>query len=155
MPDNSDPFGPWTGTAMADADAADLLRTAGWGVLALADGDRPYSIPVSFGYDGEAVYFLLVRRSPDDRKFAFIGDGQPARLLATRVNARFDWGSVAVTGTVRAVDRDGEGWGTLIAALGGSDWFSPAFDAAEEVSGVQGWALEPDRVTGMEVRPDR
>jgi len=140
---------------MADADAAGLLRTAGWGVLALADGDRPYSIPVSFGYDGEAVYFLLVGQSPDDRKFAFVGDGQPARLLATRVNARFDWGSVAVTGTLRAVDRNGEGWDRLLETLGESDWFSPTFDAADEVSGVQGWALEPDRVTGLEVRPDQ
>ncbi len=140
---------------MADADAADLLQTAGWGVLTLADGDRPYSIPASVGYDGETVSFLLVWQRPDDRKFEFVGNSQPARLLVTRVDARFDWASVAVTGPVRAVDRDGAEWETLVTTLDGSDWFSPAFDAAEAVSSVQGWALDPDRVTGMEVRPDR
>jgi nitroimidazol reductase NimA-like FMN-containing flavoprotein (pyridoxamine 5'-phosphate oxidase superfamily) len=43
--------------------AADVCR------LAFARADEPYLVPVSFGYDGESVYF---HTAPDGRKIEFI-----------------------------------------------------------------------------------
>ena len=38
--------------------------------LGMADGDQPYVVPVSFGYDGNSVYF---HSAPDGKKLDFIG----------------------------------------------------------------------------------
>lgn len=150
-----DPYGQWTGTPMDDADVDTLLQSNGWGVLALADDDEPYSIPISFGYDGEDVYFSFLRTGGASRKSAFIADGKTARLLVTTVRARFDWQSVAVTGTVESIDWNGEDWETLVDLLDGNPWFSSEFEDAEEVEGIRGWRLTPTSVHGVEVRPGR
>jgi hypothetical protein len=151
----ADPYGQWMGTPMSRRDIDDLLESTGWGTLSLADGGEPYSIPVSFGYDGDDVYFGLIRDSPTNTKFDFVADGTTARLLVTDVRARFDWQSVAVTGTLRAIERDGDDWETLVSRLEDNAWFSPAFERAEGVEELQGWRLDPDEVRGIEVRPDR
>jgi nitroimidazol reductase NimA-like FMN-containing flavoprotein (pyridoxamine 5'-phosphate oxidase superfamily) len=140
---------------MDDADVDTLLQSNGWGVLALADDDEPYSIPISFGYDGEDVYFSFLRTGGASRKSAFIADGKTARLLVTTVRARFDWQSVAVTGTVESIDWNGEDWETLVDLLDGNPWFSSEFEDAEEVEGIRGWRLTPTSVHGVEVRPGR
>ena len=150
-----DPYGQWTGTPMDDADVDAVLESSGWGVLALADEDEPYSIPISFGYDGEDVYFSFLRTGESSRKSAFIADGDVARLLVTIVRARFDWQSVAVTGPVASIDSHSEDWETLVDLLERNPWFSSAFEDADEVEGIRGWRLAPTSVHGVEVRPGR
>lgn len=148
-------YGQWMGRPMDGDDIASLLESAGWGILSLADGDVPYSLPISFGYDDGTVYFAFIRDSPSGTKFEFIADGVTARLLATNVRSRFDWQSVAVTGTVRAVEPDGDGWDALLEALDGNAWFSTDFERAAGVQELLGWRIDPDEVEGLEVRPDR
>ena len=150
-----DPYGQWMGTPMSQRDIDSLLESTGWGVLSLANDDQPYSIPVSFGFDGDAAYFGLIRDSPTNAKFDYIADGAPARLLVTDVRARFDWQSVAVTGTVRAIERGGDDWDLLMTSLADNAWFSTDFERAEGVEGLQGWRLVPDEIRGIEVQPDR
>ena len=150
-----DPYGQWTGTPMDEADIDDLLASAGWGVLSLADGDEPYSIPVSFGYDGEDVRFVFIETGPENTKFEFIGDGGTARLLVTDVGGRFDWQSVGVTGPVRAVEPGTDEWDDHLRSLDETAaWFSSDFERAGGHEGLQGWRLEPEEVRGLEVRPD-
>lgn len=48
-----------------------LLREHGTGVLALANGREAYSIPESFGYDGETLHFQFVF-DVDSKKMAFL-----------------------------------------------------------------------------------
>jgi len=172
----TEPYGQWMGTPIAEKEVDDLLDSAGWGVLSLAKGDEPYSIPVSFGYTGEEVYFAFLRADPPNTKFEFVRDGATARLLVLDVRAKFDWRSVAVTGPVRAVERrddlGGEGlepevdyrpdqgtergrdWAVLLDALEENAWFSSDYERAEPVSALQGWRLEPDEIRGIEVRED-
>ena len=150
----ADPYAQWLGAPMEDDDVDALLDSAGYGVLGLAADDDPYTIPVSFGYDGGDVFFAFVRAGPESEKFEFIGDGETARRLVTDIKARFDWQSVAVTGPVGAVDLTDDDWGRLVAALDDNPWFSTAFDEDDRVEGVQGWRLTPDEVVGREVRPD-
>jgi hypothetical protein len=149
-----DPYGQWMGTPMSDRDVDEMLDATGWGVLSLADDDEPYSIPVSFGYDGADVYVAFIRDSPTNTKFEFAADGAPARLLVTDVRARFDWRSVAVTGPLRAVDRGTDEWETLMTHLTDNAWFSADFERASDVESIQGWRLVGDEVRGVEVRPD-
>lgn len=150
-----DPYGPWTGTSMDDAAVDALLESAGWGVVSLARDDEPYSVPISFGYDGADVYFAFLRVDQTSRKSDFVADGKTVRLLVTTVRARFDWQSVAVTGPVRAVDVNSDGWETLVDLFEENVWFSSNFEDADSVEGVRGWRLVPEEVHGVEVRPDR
>lgn len=161
---------------MDEADVDDLLDSAGWGVLSLARDGEPYSIPVSFGYTGENVYFAFVRAGPPNTKFEFIADGATARLLVMDVRDTYDWRSVAVTGPVRAIRRRedlggedlmeelddrpdrgterGRDWAVLLDALEENTWFSSDYERAEVVSELQGWRLEIDEIHGVEVRVD-
>lgn len=172
----TDPYGQWMGTPMDDDDIDDLLGAAGWGILSLADGDEPYSIPISFGYDGEEIYFALIRADPPNRKFEFITDGATARLLVTDIRAKYDWRSVAVTGSVRAIERTddlggegllpevdrkpdqtterSDGWGVLLDILEENPWFSSEYERAEPVAALQGWRLEADDIRGVEVNAE-
>jgi hypothetical protein len=150
-----DPHAPWMGTPMDEDAVADVLDAAGWGVLSLAVDDEPYSLPISFGYDGEAVYFGFLRLGEESRKSAFVADGKTARLLVTDVRARFDWRSVGVTGPVESVDTGDDDWETLTAILDENPWFSSQFEDADRVEGVRGWRLTPETVRGLEVRPGR
>lgn len=160
-----------------DDDAVEgLLESAGWGILSLARGDEPYSIPISFGYTGEEVYFAFLRADSPNTKLEFIREGAPARLLVTDIRAKFDWQSVAVSGTVTKVERQhdpddeellpevdakpdqgterGRDWAVLLDELEENTWFSSDYERADPVSELQGWRLEPDEIRGRTVQPD-
>ena len=49
-------------------------------MLALTDGDEVYSIPESFGYDGETVYFQFAH-TPESKKMAFLETTETATLI--------------------------------------------------------------------------
>lgn len=149
-----DPYGQWMGLPMGTREIERMLDTAGYGILSLANGDEPYSIPVSFGYDGEHVFFAFIKDSPENKKFEFIEDGAIARLLVTDIRARFDWQSIAITGPVDTINLADDDWETVVDALEDNAWFSTDFERAADVEGVQGWRLVPDDVTGLEVAPD-
>lgn len=152
MPTES--YGQWMGTPMDSRDIDRMLTDSGWGVLSLADGDSPYSIPVSFGYDGEDVFLALIRDSPENTKFEFIDDGQQARLLVTDIGGRFDWQSIGVTGRVRSLDRDSDEWDHAVETLDDNAWFSADFERAEGIEEITAWRLDVDEVRGLEVRED-
>lgn len=147
-------YGQWMGTPMDDRDIDRLLTDSGWGVLSLAEGDEPYSIPVSFGYDGDDVFLALIRDSPDNTKFEFIDDGQRARLLVTDIDGRFDWQSIGVTGTARALDRDSGERRHAVEALDDNAWFSTDFERADGIEAITLFRLEIDELRGLEVRED-
>lgn len=148
-----DSYGQWIGTPM-DEDAIEaLLRQHGYGILALAAGDRPYSIPVSFGYDHEtpAVSFVFLRSGGGDTKFDFIDHAGPARLLVTDVAGRFDWRSVAVEGPVTRVDPDDPGWNEVIEPLAANGWFTRGFERDPGLEAIVGYRLDVETVEGLQV----
>ena len=120
-----DPYGQWMGTPMSERDIDRLLERRGYCILSMAVDNVPYSIPVSFGYDGEAFYFAFIKDSPENTKYEFISDGATVRLLVTDIRARFDWQSVAATGPVEAIDLPDDAWGDLV---------SPASNLVEGIS---------------------
>ena len=147
-----DTTGQWMGTPMDQRDIDDLLTATGYGILSLASDDEPYSLPISFGYDGSDVYFVFLEDSPDGRKFDFVEEGGTARLLVTDIGSRFDWQSIAVTGPVRRVPTDSKDWDRLVETMDDNAWFSSDFQRAGDIEEMYGFRLEPDAVRGLEVK---
>lgn len=85
------------------ADAIDrLLHDHGVGVLSLARGGDTYGFPVSFGYDGDALYFNLAA-APDSQKIAFIDTTETATLTVFETDPVQ---SVIIQGRFEAVAKD-------------------------------------------------
>lgn len=134
-----------------DSDDVDrLLESQGYGIISLCADGEPYSIPVSFGYDGEYVYVPFLINEPDATKTRFISDGATARLLVTDVRDRFDWQSVSVTGTARSIDPGGDEWDRFLETLVDNGWFMRGFERADSVDSIQGWRIEIDELQGLE-----
>ena len=140
---------------MSDDAIDQLLEAQGYGIVSLCRDGRPYSIPVSFGYDGDRVYFPFLVTDSDAAKTAFIEDGTTARFLVTDVRDLFDWRSVAVSDDVRAVDPDGQEWDRFLETLAENGWFDPQFEAADAIESIQGWKLGLSEVDGMRRKPIR
>lgn len=147
---SSNPYAQFTGVPMASDEIDELLTAQGYGIVSLCQGGEPYSIPLSFGYDGDRIYFGLLEDSPEPTKMAYIEEGATARLLVTDINGRFDWQSVAVTGPVRSIDPDSEEWDHFMDTLADNAWFARSFERSDAVESIQGWELQIKDVTGIE-----
>jgi nitroimidazol reductase NimA-like FMN-containing flavoprotein (pyridoxamine 5'-phosphate oxidase superfamily) len=89
-------------TELISTECDAVLRESGVGVLALTDGDEAYSIPESFGYDGETVYFQFAH-TPESKKMAFLETTETATLT---VYDEQPAKSVLVQGPVEHVPED-------------------------------------------------
>jgi len=147
-------YAQFSGTPMSRDDIDRLLRTQGYGILSLCDDGTPYSIPISFGYDGESVYLPFLNEGPQSTKAELVSEETVARLLVTDIGGRFDWRSVAITGPVVRVERDGDSWEGAVETLDENAWFSTDFERAGGIEEITVWRLTPDEVRGLEVTPD-
>jgi len=147
---SSNQYAQFSGVPMNSNDIDDLLTSQGYGILSLCREGNPYSIPISFGYDGEAIYFGLLEDSPEPTKFEFIGEGATVRLLVTDIRGRFDWRSIAVTGSVEKLDPDETDWEHFIDTLDDNAWFMRAFEHSDAIESIQGWKLQMDELRGLE-----
>lgn len=144
-----DPFEQWVGGEIEQDEIDALLDSAGWGVLSMANDGEVYSLPISFGYTGEEIYFAFIRRTPSDEKFEYITDGQNVRLLVTDVQSRVDWRSVAVSGPVTSIERGGDEWTDMLDSMAENAWFSSDFKLAGMSNGLHGFRLTPRELQGM------
>ena len=143
-------YAQFSGTPMSRDDIDRLLRTQGYGIVSLCDDGDPYSVPLSFGYDGDSVYLPFLSESPESTKAEIVAEGAVVRLLATDIRGRFDWQSVSVTGPVHAVDPDSDEWDQFIATLDDNAWFISGFERADSLASIEGWRLDPDEIRGLE-----
>ena len=143
-------YAQFSGIPMSQ-DAIDrLLEQQGYGVLSLCDEATPYSIPISFGYSGEAIYIPFLIEGPQSTKAAITTEGTVARLLVTDIKSRFDWQSVSVTGAVSLVDPDEAEFEQFIRTLNDNGWFMSGFQQADSLDSFQGWRLHPEEIRGLE-----
>ncbi|MDY6817333.1 MAG: pyridoxamine 5'-phosphate oxidase family protein [Halobacteriales archaeon] len=143
-------YAQFTGTPMSSEDIDQLLTSQGYGIISLCNEGKPYSIPVSFGYDGEDVYFPFLVTSPDDTKMDFITDGAITRLLVTEIQGRFDWRSVSIMGPARSIDPEESERESFLDALTDNGWFMRGFERADSLDSIQRWKLEVEDVHGLE-----
>lgn len=69
------------------------------GVLSLADRGRAYGVPLYYGYDGNAIYFLM----RGGIKLQYMGLTREACFTILRVPGVDDWASVHVLGPLDEV----------------------------------------------------
>ena len=95
---------------MTDAEVDAALRDRSHGVLALADGDDSYAVPVFHHYEDGSLFFRL-GDTPDSRKREFIESTETATYVVYAVDSTADaaqeegW-SVVARGPIRAVPED-------------------------------------------------
>ncbi|WP_435129969.1 pyridoxamine 5'-phosphate oxidase family protein [Halobaculum sp. D14] len=69
-------------TEMTASEVDEFLGAKETGVLALADGDDPYAIPVSFGYDSaNRSFYMRLVSTPESEKRQFLASSPSARLV--------------------------------------------------------------------------
>jgi len=90
---------------LAWADVEYVLRSSAVGRLITNDGENPYSVPVSFGYCRERIYF---HSSTMGKKMNNIIDNPKVAFVVDRYNEREGWAGISIFGTARIVDGDEE-----------------------------------------------
>jgi nitroimidazol reductase NimA-like FMN-containing flavoprotein (pyridoxamine 5'-phosphate oxidase superfamily) len=94
----------FTYTAGMDEDAVEeRLRRTETGVLALADGDDAYAVPLAVHYDGGDSLLLRLGRDADSEKFAFVETTERACFVVYDYGSPRDSWSVLVTGELHPV----------------------------------------------------
>jgi len=93
-------------TEMSDEETDDFLGVHETGVLSLAHGDDPYSIPISYGYDAaDRLFYMRSVSTPDSEKRRFFEDGSDARLVVYDEDDD-TYRSVIATGRLVRIDPD-------------------------------------------------
>lgn len=89
----------------------EMLTRNGIGVLGLANDGQPYTIPMSFGYDGDEMTFPM--------QWGTGYDGRKERYAEANTNVSFTvyeqdpdnpqlWRSIVITGTLYEIDEEDE-----------------------------------------------
>jgi hypothetical protein len=91
---------------MTDEEIDGYLASQHVGVLGLPAEGAPGLRPLSFGYDGDALYFLYVLGGESEKE-RLSRAAEAARFLVYSAETPFNWRSVLLTGTLEALE-DGE-----------------------------------------------
>lgn len=132
--------------------AAELLASAGVGVLSLAADGESYALPMSFGYDGgERLYFVFLEVGDRNLKSEFADETTRACVTVFEADEDAesggdDWASVVAKGPVRRVETDE--WDALRSALADNAWHPSLFTGSSPTGGVTGYVLRIDELTG-------
>jgi len=101
--------------SMSDDEVDDVMQRAGAGVVALADENDAYAVPMSFGYDAEerAVYMMMAF-APESKKRRWIRNTETATFVVYEFDDDSEARSVVVTGRIEEADDDaGKGYASL------------------------------------------
>ena len=69
--------------SLGESEIDGVLRDNGYGFLGLASDNRPYVIPMSFGYNGDALYFQM---STQGRKMEFMEENPVAAFTVLGID---------------------------------------------------------------------
>ena len=104
-------------TEMSPTETDALLGRHETGVLSLAEGDEPYAIPISYGYDAaDRVFYFRLVSTPESEKRRFLGSSPRVRLVVYEEGPP-TYRSAVATGTMETVEtsdltvEDVEGFG--------------------------------------------
>jgi len=127
---------------MDESEVEENLTTADHGVLALADGDDSYAVPLSHHYDGERLLLRVSGHDEDETKRGFLDSTATATFVCYGASGDDSW-SVLVRGPMRPWDGEVDE-ATL------NDWFPPfrVFDEATEEVAFTLYELVPESVVG-------
>ncbi|WP_276300073.1 pyridoxamine 5'-phosphate oxidase family protein [Halorussus lipolyticus] len=126
--------------------SAEFLEGQGWGCLTLADGGEAYSVPLSFGYDGDSTLYFQVQTDDDSDKMAYLDATTTATFLVPEVQPP-EWSSVIVRGAVEKVPDDEAD--EAYSAFADNAWFPACpWTNDKDPAEVEFYKLEADELTG-------
>jgi nitroimidazol reductase NimA-like FMN-containing flavoprotein (pyridoxamine 5'-phosphate oxidase superfamily) len=127
---------------MDEADVEGHLRDAGHGVLALADGNDAYAVPLHVHYDGRRLLLRVSRHDGDSEKRRYLEATGTATLVCYAASSGESW-SVLVRGPVEVWDGEADE-ATL------NEWFPPfrLFDEHVEDVAFDLYELGTESVVG-------
>lgn len=132
--------------SMTDDKIREFLRTEGVGTLALPQEDLPYTIPLSFGYDGQrSLYFVFLLFGAESRKETLAERAGRGRFLVYRAESIRDWQSVSLTGSLEPVEDE---WDALRESMANA-WHPDLFSTAQPMRGVRGYRFRIEDWTGI------
>lgn len=91
---------------MDDDEVEAFLSSRGMGVLGFPDEDRPYLLPMSYGYDGGPRLYFFYVLGDSSRKEALSRRAETASFLVYSAETMYNWRSVQLAGTIRPVPDD-------------------------------------------------
>jgi hypothetical protein len=125
----ADSFAGIQGIEMSADEVDTFLQSQGFGVLSLARDGEAYGIPISFGYDGTQLYFVLLRPGERSKKEEFVRETDTASFLV------YDVGD--------------DDWPALLDAIEENAWFPSLFSETQPMQDILGWRLVVDEMTGQ------
>jgi nitroimidazol reductase NimA-like FMN-containing flavoprotein (pyridoxamine 5'-phosphate oxidase superfamily) len=93
-------------TEMASSEVDSFLGNHETGVLSLARGESPYSIPISYGYDAETrTFYVRLVSARESKKRAFLESEPEARIVVYDENDEgTQYESVVASGELEEID---------------------------------------------------
>jgi hypothetical protein len=137
------------GTEMDEAEIDALLTETGVGVLSMSAEGVPYGVPMSFGYDGDALYFVFLGGSSDLRKETYAAQSSVASFAAFDVDPDGSWRSAVVAGPIDRVSA-GE-WDAAREAMAENAYRATHLTEREFESDPNVWALDARDRSGRAV----
>lgn len=129
-----------------DEEISTLFREQGFGVLSLAVENTAYSVPMSFGYDGERLYFVYLQTTDESTKIAFSDQTELASFIVCDIESKHHWRSAIAYGPLSELDE--ESWNPAVQAVKDNAWHPNLFASASPMQGLQWWELTPEEYTG-------
>jgi nitroimidazol reductase NimA-like FMN-containing flavoprotein (pyridoxamine 5'-phosphate oxidase superfamily) len=148
----SSSFEALTGHRMDEQAVDAFLRDSGVGVLSMAAGDAGYGIPLSFGYDGDRLYFLFVGHSEEWKKVTFAERSETASFLAFDVDPDGAWQSVVVEGSLERITP--EEWDGAREAMADNAYRPDLLTDVDPRENPRVWTLDPREQSGRTVGPE-
>jgi nitroimidazol reductase NimA-like FMN-containing flavoprotein (pyridoxamine 5'-phosphate oxidase superfamily) len=90
---------PYGMSELPDAECRALLHRQRLCVISLVEGDRPYAVPVFYGFDGETIYLGVM----EGRKTRALDANEHVCIVVTEVAPDDTWRSVIVEGVARVL----------------------------------------------------
>lgn len=135
---------PAAASGIVDMDLAEcfeLLASQRLGILAMADGDQPYAIPMFYGFDGAAVYLGI----SEGRKTRALDANPRLCLTVTEVGPGESWRAVVVSGQASWVTDGEERLSAIEVLMAHNRRFTPARESPGVASANAGGGAAPPR----------
>ena len=142
-------------TEMAPSEVDAFLGRHETGVLALARGDDPYAVPISYGYDADGRrFYLRLVSTPESEKRRFLASSPGARLVVYDEDGD-TYRSVVAIGRLEGID-PGELTVEHVEQYGETK--RPLFEIwgqAKPELDIQLYELEPEELSGRRIVIER
>jgi len=138
--------------AMDDNEIGALLGTGGTGVIAFADEDEPYAIPISYGYDDDTeAFYIRCGFAPDSEKRRFVDDGVTASLVITDDTGT--WRSVIARGQLTEISEPAIEGGAAQSIRRMNIPYVTIHETPATAMEFELYRLDPESVTGRKEQP--